>query len=148
VLIKKFRELHEHVEPADRFHAASHIGHDLSIFGKHQLTKLAGFDPSRRPEIRIDAVEDRVNLGMKSTREALLLPARGADAGIAILQVEQDGSVAGASPELVDLRHQEFGTKVHVGILRVVEELEVIENRTIVELAQENGCAESGVTDD
>ncbi len=70
-------------------------------------------------------------------------------AGAAVDQIEQQHRVPRPRPQEVDLRGRELGTEIHVRLMRVIIELEVIDDVSIrVELGQEERRPESAVADD
>jgi hypothetical protein len=113
------------------------------VVGESLLTKAAQTAWQWPPELGVYSIEDDPHLVMKQQGQTVALPAGGTVTQIAVFQVKKEHGVAGAGAEAVQLGTGEIGPKVHVGVSRPVEVLEVVDSRTGVQLAQEQGESRS-----
>src|SRR5262249_39916849 len=79
---------------------------------------------------------------------SIALPKRGAVADVAVLQVKQDHGVASKRAKPADLARRKVRPEVHFRVTIAVEVLEVVDNRAIVKLAQEQRGTEARVPHD
>ena len=100
------------------------------------------------PDVGLDAVEDDLDLLGVGRRQRAPLPGGRAVAGVAVLQVEQQRGVAAVGPEHRLLLGRELRAEVHVAAAGPVEVFEVIDDRAVEQLAQEERRAEPAVADD
>src|SRR5262249_47535149 len=87
-LTEQLSRLHEYIKAADTLHAARHIGdyaHGIRHNSASDTARQAGLRP---PQGRVDAVEDRADLGPIQGRKQAALPARGTVASVAVLQIQ------------------------------------------------------------
>src|SRR5262245_39007132 len=82
-LIERLGEFHEDVEAANRLEAARGVGHELDMVGHDDAPRLSRLPGPRLPDVRIDAVEDYLDLVAVLRREPIALPVRRAIAGVA-----------------------------------------------------------------
>ena len=84
------------------------------------------------PDVRVDAVEDRVDLRLILRREQTLLPLGRRIPGRAGLQVQQDHRIASPRPQQVQFFDRNLRPEVEVRIAAVIVVLEVIDDRAVV----------------
>ena len=141
--------LHEDVEPAHRLEAAADVGDDPGGWPDLAIAHATGEARSAVEDIGLDAVEDDGDLVPQLGGEELALEMGGAVARPAVDQVEQDHRVARPHAEEVDLRRGELGAEIHVGAMRMVVILEIVDDRRVgKQFGQEERGAEPAMSDD
>src|SRR5262249_24435660 len=106
-LIEQLGGFHENVEATDALHAARYVGDDPRIFRNDTVADAARDASQRPPDAGVDAVEDGADLVLEDGGEQAPLPARGAVAGVTVLEVEQQDGVASPGPKAIDRRIRE-----------------------------------------
>ena len=64
------------------------------------------------------------------------------------MTVQEDHRVARAGAQEVHLPRGEVGTEIHVAAVRMVKVLDVVNDRTVIELTEKDRGAEAAVADD
>ena len=100
------------------------------------------------PDVGLDPVEYHVKLLAIVRRERVRLPLGRAVARVAILQVKQYHGVTAVNPESVDLLDLELRPEVHVAVPRPIVIFEIVDQRTVVELAEEEGRSKAAMAHD
>ena len=139
-------DFHEDVEAAHRLEPARDVGDN-----PRPRRDLSVANPPRNvaaiPNVRVDAVEHRVDFRLVLDREQALLPLRRRVPGRARLQVEQDHRVSSARAQQVQLFDRNLRAEVEVRVAAVIVVLEVIDDRAVVKVGQKRRRTEPTVSD-
>ena len=73
------------------------------------------------------------------------MPVGGCVAGSARVEIKQGHRIARTRPEEIDFTRREVRAEIHVGPVRVIVILEIVDDRAVIQFAQKDGRPEAAV---